>query len=279
MLFTYTLFLVYACCAIASPWNLNHYHRHHQHLTEIARSDSINAAASPIEAPAPLPEKILASRQSDQDEDEYDECSDEDEDGSTQPQAAQAAPPLAQNQLNRVPGPGNPDVAFTNATFPAAQVIAVSSSAAAPAPSPPASNNLVTNPSSGDGVAQQDGVGRPLQINVPSSGTAPAAAATSTAAAGGGDSGAGTLIASFTRYMPLPPFPFLCSYSAHSSSLPNHLQPQQLRRRRSRRFRKLQYRHRGLRFLQQPRLQRRHQPGRFRRWAWRWCWARLRHVL
>ena len=204
MLFTYTLFLVCASSAIASPWNVNHYNRHHQHLTEFARSDSVNAAASPFEAPAPLPEKILASRQSDQDEDEYDECSDEDEDGSTQPQATPAASPVAQKELDAVPGPGNPNVPFTNATFAPAQAISVSSSVAAPAPTPPTSEDLTTGPSSGDGEAQLDGVGRPLQINAAASSTAasstaPAAAAASTAAASGGAPAAGTLTASFTK--------------------------------------------------------------------------------
>ena len=199
MLFTYTLFLVCASSAIASPWNVNHYSRHHQHLTVFARSDFVNAAASPVEAPAPLPEKILASRQSERDEDEYDECSDEDEDGSTQPQATQAATPVPLKELDAVPGPGNPNVPFTNATFAPAQAIAASSLVVAPAPSLSPSNDLTTGPSSGDGEPQQHGVGRPLQINVASSSTAPAAAAASTAAAGGGAPAAGTLTASFTK--------------------------------------------------------------------------------
>ena len=198
MLFSHALFSLCACSAIASPWNVNHYNRHHQHLTELSRSDFVNAVAPPVKAPAPFPERILASRQSQQDEDEYDECSDEDEDESTQPPAAQATP-IPVQQLDAVPGPGNPNVAATNVTFLPPEAVAATSSVAAPAPSPPTSNQLTTNPSTGDGVVPQDGVGRPLQINDVSSSTAPAAAATSTAATGGGDTGAGTLTASFTK--------------------------------------------------------------------------------
>lgn len=199
MLFTYTLFLVCVSSAIASPWNVNHYNHHHQHLTEFARSDSVNAAASPVEAPGPFPEKILASRQSDQDEDEYDECSDEDEDESTQPQASQSATPVVQKELVAVPGPGNPNVPFINATSAPAQAIPASSSDAAPTPSLSPSNDLTTGPSNGDVEAQQDGVGHQLQINGAASSTAPAPVAASTAAAGGGAPAAGTLTASFTR--------------------------------------------------------------------------------
>ncbi|KAK0515881.1 hypothetical protein JMJ35_001915 [Cladonia borealis] len=197
MLFTYALFLLCACIAIASPWNGNHYNRHHQHLTERASSDSINLAALPVVAPAPFTEKMLASRQSDDEEDD-DECSDEDEadeDDSTRPQAAQAAPsqasttfsaatsstatPPAANALYHVAGAGNPSVPFNNATFPAAQVIAASTTAAAPAPSPPTSDEYAAPP---------------VLPNLPVSSATVASSAPSAAPAGG------TLIASFTRY-------------------------------------------------------------------------------
>ena len=194
MLFTYTLFLLCACIAIASPWNGNHYIRHHQHLTELGSLDSVNPAASPVVDPAPFPEKILATRQSE--DDEYDECSDEDEedeDESTQPQAGQAGSPQAsstssatpiptpaENALYHVAGPDNPSVPYANATFPAAQVIAVSTSAGAPAPSPPTTSDI-----------GQAGAA-PVLPNLPVSSVAVAASAPSTAAAG-------VLTASFTR--------------------------------------------------------------------------------
>lgn len=202
MLFTYTLFFLCACIAIASPWNGNHYIRHHKHLTERASSDSVNPAAPLLVAPAPFAEKMLASRQSDEDEDECSDEDEEDEDDSAQPQAAQAGSPpasttssaatsstttpgsaLAENALYHVAGPGNPSIPFTNATFPAAQVIAVSTSAAAPLASPPPSDEYAAPP-----VLPN--------LPVPSAAAASSAPSAAPSAAPAG----GTLKASFTRY-------------------------------------------------------------------------------
>jgi hypothetical protein len=120
-------------------------------------------------------------------------------------------------------------------------------SASAPAQPPPASSSVVALVSS-----------------------SPATVGTSTS------SGSGTtLTASFTQYVPLP------SPTQHSLPPPSHTKivTHQVRSRRLIRLPKLQHGDRSLRFLQQPRLQRRRLPKSLWRRSRRWRWTNMRIVL
>ena len=217
---------------------------------------------------------------------------------ATSPTQHNGAPVGGQQGKYVLPGSGGSSglyqQPYSNASFPAAQVQQGQHPAAAQSPPPgvgqigsqanPQSNiqggnnNVVTNPTSGEGQAQQDiqPVASPQPQPQAASSSAPAKTAPTSAASGNVDLAVGVYKASFTKWVLLsaPLFhspPIISAISLREKKTPS-LTKFQLRLFRQFWFRKLQYTHLGLWLVQQPRLQRRSLSGALWRWARRWSW-------
>ncbi|KAK3178537.1 hypothetical protein OEA41_000674 [Lepraria neglecta] len=198
MLLTYILFLAFALLASAARWSGHHYWHRHEHSTEVASSSPATLADSPAEAAVLVQERSPAS----EDEDEQDECSDEDEDEEeeddiTNGQQASGQVAGGKNAFYVRPGSG-----YGNGLYQKPYPKVTSSQAAAQSPpptvqgNPQGGSNEVTNPTAGEGQAQQD----IAPVAAPAASSSAPAAAPSTAASGNVDLAAGVYKASFTNY-------------------------------------------------------------------------------
>ena len=223
MLLTHILFLAFALLASAARRSGHHYWHHHERPTEVASSSLATLADSPAEAAVHVQERSPAG----EDEDEQDECGDENEEDDitngqqASGQVAGGAPaqvpssssssstprqsngPVGKNAFYVRPGSGYGHRIYQK---PYSNVTSSQAAAQLPPPfvqgNPQGGINEVTNPTAGEGQAQQDiaPVAAPAaSSSAPAASSNAPAAAPSTAASGNVDLAAGVYHASFTK--------------------------------------------------------------------------------